>query len=85
VLGLIMSIVADFYLRPKLSGRYADIHPLIFILGFLCGPLVFGLVGFVLGPLILGVTYAAVISFKKENQIEVQKDKDKPNDKKLEK
>lgn len=67
ILGFIMSIVADFYLRPKLSGRYADIHPLIFILGFLCGPLVFGLVGFVLGPLILGVTYAAVISFKKEN------------------
>ncbi len=65
-LGLIMSIV-DFYLRPKLSSKYADIHPLIFILGFLCGPLVFGLVGFVLGPLILGVTYAAVISFKKEN------------------
>ncbi len=67
-LGLIMSIV-DFYLRPKLSSKYADIHPLIFILGFLCGPLVFGLVGFVLGPLILGVTYAAVISFKKENSI----------------
>jgi predicted PurR-regulated permease PerM len=64
-LGLLMSIV-DFFLRPKLSSKYADIHPLIFILGFLCGPLVFGLVGFVLGPLILGVTYAAVISFKKE-------------------
>lgn len=83
VLGLIMSIVADFYLRPKLSGRYADIHPLIFILGFLCGPLVFGLVGFVLGPLILGVTYAAVISFKKENTHETtENDKDKPADKK---
>ena len=83
VLGLIMSIVADFYLRPKLSGRYADIHPLIFILGFLCGPLVFGLVGFVLGPLILGVTYAAVISFKKENPHEnTENDKDKPADKK---
>jgi predicted PurR-regulated permease PerM len=65
ILGLLMSGI-DFYIRPKLSSRYADIHPLIFILGFLCGPLVFGLVGFVLGPLILGVTYAAVISFKKE-------------------
>lgn len=87
ILGLIMSIVADFYLRPKLSGRYADIHPLIFILGFLCGPLVFGLVGFVLGPLILGVTYAAVISFKKENASTSSKeDKDKLDaDKKLEK
>jgi len=87
ILGFIMSIVADFYLRPKLSGRYADIHPLIFILGFLCGPLVFGLVGFVLGPLILGVTYAAVISFKKENSnISSKEDKNKSvKDKKLEK
>ena len=84
-LGSILSIVADFYLRPKLSGRYADIHPLIFILGFLCGPLVFGLVGFILGPLILGVTYAAVISFKKENPNKSPKeDEDKPADKKLE-
>lgn len=86
LLGLIMSIVADFYLRPKLSGRYADIHPLIFILGFLCGPLVFGLVGFVLGPLILGVTYAAVISFKKENSHKSAEDtQDKTVDNKLKK
>jgi len=44
----------DFYIRPYLSGRYADIHPLIFILGFISGPLMFGLVGFIIGPLILG-------------------------------
>ncbi|MGZ7070644.1 MAG: AI-2E family transporter, partial [Methanobacterium sp.] len=54
------------YLRPKISGRYADIHPMIFMLGFLCGPLVFGFVGFILGPLILGVTYAAVKAYKME-------------------
>lgn len=81
MLGLIMSIV-DFYLRPKLSSKYADIHPLIFILGFLCGPLVFGLVGFVLGPLILGVTYAAVISFKKE-RISESAETSKTEDKKV--
>jgi len=57
---------SDIYIRPKLSGKYADIHPLIFLLGFLCGPLVFGMVGFIIGPLILGVTYAAVIAYKKE-------------------
>lgn len=56
----------DIYLRPKLSGKYADIHPLIFLLGFLCGPIVFGIVGFVLGPLILGVTHAAVVAYRKE-------------------
>jgi predicted PurR-regulated permease PerM len=61
----------DIYLRPKISSKYADIHPLIFILGFLCGPLVFGLVGFILGPLILGVTYAAVSTYKKEKTAEI--------------
>ncbi len=55
---------SDIYIRPKLSGKYADIHPLIFLLGFLGGPLVFGIVGFILGPLILGVTYAALMAYK---------------------
>lgn len=63
----------DIYIRPKLSGKYADIHPLIFIIGFLSGPLIFGLVGFIIGPLILGVTYAAVIAYKKENDYNVSK------------
>ncbi len=67
ILGAVMSTV-DIYIRPKLSGRYADIHPLIFMLGFLSGPLIFGIVGFIIGPLILGVTYAAVIAYKKESE-----------------
>jgi len=60
---------SDIYIRPKLSGKYADIHPMIFILGFLSGPLIFGLVGFILGPLILGVAYAAVVAYKNEEQL----------------
>lgn len=67
LLGVFLSLM-DMYIRPKLAGKYADIHPLIFLLGFLCGPLVLGLVGFVIGPLILGVTYAAVVAYKKENE-----------------
>ncbi len=82
ILGFLMSAI-DIYLRPKISSKYADIHPLIFILGFLCGPLVFGLVGFVLGPLILGVTYAAVSAYKKDRTAEKAdkinlKDKNEP-------
>lgn len=72
ILGVLLSII-DVYVRPKLSGKYADIHPLIFMLGFLSGPLVFGLVGFIIGPLILGVTYAAVIAYKKEKTDEYNK------------
>ena len=67
ILGGLLSLM-DMYIRPKLAGKYADIHPLIFLLGFLTGPLVLGLVGFIIGPLVLGVTYAAVVAYKKENQ-----------------
>lgn len=58
----------DMYLRPKISGKYADIHPLIFLLGFICGPLLLGLLGFIIGSLVLGVAYAAVLTFKKERE-----------------
>lgn len=81
LLGVFLSLM-DMYIRPKLAGKYADIHPLIFLLGFLCGPLVLGLVGFVIGPLILGVTYAAVVAYKKENsEIKHEKllEKEKPS------
>jgi predicted PurR-regulated permease PerM len=67
LLGVLLSLL-DMYIRPKIAGKYADIHPLIFLLGFICGPLVLGLVGFIIGPLVLGVTYAAVVAYKKENQ-----------------
>ena len=65
VFGLFLSS-ADMYIRPALSSRYADIHPLILLIGFLAGPLVYGIVGFIVGPLILGITYAVIDSFRKE-------------------
>jgi predicted PurR-regulated permease PerM len=34
--------------------------------GFLSGPLVYGIVGFIVGPLILGITYAVLDSYRKE-------------------
>jgi predicted PurR-regulated permease PerM len=69
IFGLLLG-ACDIYIRPYLSGKYADIHPLIFLLGFLSGPLVFGLVGFILGPLILGVAYAAMVAFRNDQQME---------------
>jgi predicted PurR-regulated permease PerM len=61
--------LSDMYIRPALTSKYVDIHPMILILGFLSGPLVFGLVGFILGPLILGITYAVVKTYKKEKEM----------------
>ena len=63
--GFFLSTV-DMYIRPALSSHYADIHPLILLIGFLSGPLVYGVVGFIIGPLILGITYAVLDSYRKE-------------------
>jgi len=65
IFGVFLSNI-DVYLRPKLSGKYADIHPLLFIVGFLGGPLIWGLAGFIIGPLILGVAYAALNVYREE-------------------
>ena len=63
--GFFLSTI-DMYIRPALSSHYADIHPLILLIGFLSGPLVYGIVGFIIGPLVLGVTYAVLDSYRKE-------------------
>ena len=63
--GFFLSTV-DMYIRPALSSHYAYIHPLILLIGFLSGPLVYGIVGFIIGPLILGITYAVLDSYRKE-------------------
>ena len=49
-----------------LSSHYADIHPLILLVGFLAGPLVYGIVGFIVGPLILGITYTVLDCYRKK-------------------
>ena len=63
--GFFLSTV-DMYIRPALSSHYADIHPLILLIGFLSGPLVYGIVGFIVGPLILGITYTVLDNYRKE-------------------
>ena len=63
--GFVLSL-SDMYIRPALAGKYAEIHALILLVGFMAGPYVFGIVGFILGPLILGITYAVIKSLKDE-------------------
>ena len=65
IFGFFLSSI-DMYIRPALSSHYADIHPLILLIGFLSGPLVYGIVGFIVGPLILGITYAVLDNYRKE-------------------
>ncbi|WP_370004579.1 AI-2E family transporter [Methanothermobacter sp. KEPCO 2] len=63
IFGIFLSTI-DIYIRPKLSGKYADIHPMIFLVGFLGGPVVWGVAGFIVGPLVLGLAYAALEAYR---------------------
>ncbi|MFQ6050206.1 MAG: AI-2E family transporter [Candidatus Hydrothermarchaeota archaeon] len=58
-----LSLIPDIYLRPNLAGRVARVHPLIILLGFIGGPMVFGIVGFVIGPGVLGLIKAVVDTY----------------------
>lgn len=53
-----LTFIPDFYVRPKLVKRGADIHPLLIILGFFGGPMLMGIKGFIVGPLLLGLAQA---------------------------
>ncbi len=55
--------IPDFYIRPKIAGRENHVHPLIIILGFLGGSLLWGMKGIVLGPLALALSQAVITSF----------------------
>ncbi len=41
------------FVSPLVFKRYAQLHPLITLLGVLCGLRLFGLLGLILGPLLL--------------------------------
>lgn len=57
--ALIVSQV-DNFLRPKLIGDRADIHPIFVLLGVLGGVAAFGFIGLFLGPLMVGVTISVL-------------------------
>jgi len=50
---LILSVLLDTTLKPKLLGLKGHIHPMIIIIGVFGGITLFGLVGLMLGPIIL--------------------------------
>jgi predicted PurR-regulated permease PerM len=66
IFGWIIETTTDFYIRPKIAVQYSEIHPLIFLLGFIYGAVTMGIPGLFIGPLVLGITYAAYKIYRKE-------------------
>jgi predicted PurR-regulated permease PerM len=64
--GWIIETSTDFYIRPKISVQYSEVHPLVFLLGFIYGAVTMGIPGLFIGPLILGITYEAYKVYREE-------------------
>lgn len=64
--GWIIETSTDFYIRPRISVQYSEVHPLVFLLGFIYGAVTMGIPGLFIGPLILGITYASYKVYRKE-------------------
>lgn len=66
IFGWIIETATDFYIRPRVAVQYSEIHPLVFLLGFIYGAVTLGIPGLFIGPLILGITYAAFRVYREE-------------------
>lgn len=62
---LIVSVICDNWLRPKLIGGQADLHPLLTFFAVLGGISYFGLVGLILGPLVLAILLSLIEVYKR--------------------
>ena len=52
---VILTILYNFYIFPKLGGKQAQLHPFIVLIGFLGGAYMLGPLGILYGPIILGL------------------------------
>ena len=57
---IIVLVLLDTFLRPKIVGMGADIHPILVLVGVLGGVAAFGFIGLFLGPLIVGILLAVL-------------------------
>lgn len=63
--GFFVISLIDNFLKPKIVGDHAKIHPLIILFGILGGIQLFGLPGILIGPLVLTI-FDVVIEIYKE-------------------
>ena len=64
--AIILTLLLDIVIKPKVLGYKGHIHPIIILLGVLGGLTVFGLTGIILGPVILVLLILVVEIYVKE-------------------
>lgn len=64
--GLGVASLVDYLIRPYVSNRYAQIHPLITLAGAIAGVSYLGIVGLLIGPLALSYFFELLLMYRKE-------------------
>lgn len=67
VAGISVISSLDYFLRPRLTGKRASIHPFVVLLGFMGGIYAFGPAGIVVGPVLLSVSIIVIDELKQES------------------
>ena len=64
--GLGVATLVDYLIRPYVSNRYAQIHPLITLAGAIAGVSYLGILGLLIGPLALSYFFELLNMYQKE-------------------
>jgi predicted PurR-regulated permease PerM len=64
--ALIVGIVSDYFVRPRLVGREKRIPSLIMFIGLFGGVEVFGIIGLILGPVTVTLSLAILRTYERE-------------------
>ena len=71
ILGqVLVTIIPELYIKPKLAGKYAKIHPMVFLFGFFGGLLAFGAIGIFVGPIAIGIVMVFIKYYLLGKEIE---------------
>jgi len=69
VVGLVIIMNMDNFIRPYLVSRFAPVHPILVLVGVLGGLKAFGFVGMIIGPLILALFFTLIKDFSKHKEL----------------
>lgn len=64
--GVVVVGGVDNFIRPMIYRRYAEVHPLITLIGAIAGVSNFGLLGLLIGPLALSYLFELVRMYREE-------------------
>jgi len=67
-----VTLLPELYIKPKLAGNHARLHPMVFLFGFFGGLLAFGAVGIFVGPIAIGIVLVFIIYYLLGNEIETK-------------